>query len=216
MDTVMGGHNKNRPNSEAIKKIKGRVFHLPLPLENSLKKLPNPTEAILKNQDLTVVVRGIPSNKKHVWQSLVDVGKIYNALIWLKTNNPLYVDINLPNAEAFEALLYGIDLNIMDIPDTELENDGNEIEMQVEDEKKMITQKSEDDDFYENLTVYPVIESKMNADPTQVYQMLKIRDENIDNREANLDLMCFPDIFCEGCNGQNQQREYTNTAHRIF
>lgn len=90
MDTVSGGHNKQRPNSDVIKKIKERVFHLPLPLENSLQKLPNPSEAILKEQELTVIVRGIPNNKKHLWQSFIDVKKIYKALKWLKKNNPYY------------------------------------------------------------------------------------------------------------------------------
>lgn len=80
MDTVMGGHNRKRPSSDVIKKIKGRVFHLPLPLENNLKKLPNPQSAILKDQDLTVIVRGTPSNKRNIWQSLIDIRKIYGAL----------------------------------------------------------------------------------------------------------------------------------------
>jgi len=69
MDTVMGGHNKKRPNSDVIKKIKDRVFHLPLPIENTLKKLPNPEEAIMKNQDFTILVSGVPANKKSVWPS---------------------------------------------------------------------------------------------------------------------------------------------------
>lgn len=124
---------------------------MPLPFENSLKKLPNPAEAILKDQDLTVVVRGIFNNKKHVWQSLVDVKKIYEALVWLKNNNPLYVDINIPHVE----LLNDIDLNVMDISEIDDGDESlNEIEMQVENEKKMITQKCESDDFYENLTVW--------------------------------------------------------------
>lgn len=38
MDTVMGGHNKKHPN-ESIKKVKGRVFSLPLPIEHTLVSL---------------------------------------------------------------------------------------------------------------------------------------------------------------------------------
>lgn len=205
MDTVSGGHNKQRPNSEAIKKIKGRVFHLPLPLENSLQKLPDPKEAILKDQDLSVIVRSIPNNKKHVWQSIVDVKKIYEALTWLKKNNPLYRSIQIPDEEK---LLDDIDLNLID---SELNDDDDQnvrkSEVQMGDEKKMITQKSELDDFYENLTIYPLVESRMNADPARVYQLLKIRDENIDNRGATLDLMCFPDLFCTGQNGQHEERK---------
>lgn len=91
----------------------------------------------------------------------------------------------------------------------------NDIEMIVENEKKMVTQKCESDDFYENLTIYPVIESRKTGETTdiyeqqekEVYQLLKVKDQNIDNREANLDLLCFPDIFCGGRNGQNQDRK---------
>lgn len=148
MDSVMGGHNKQRPNSEVIKKIKERVFHLPLPLENSLSRPPNPSEAILKDQELTVIIRGIPNDKKHVWQSLIDVTKIYKALKWLKQNNPLYADIVLPHNA--ESLLDGVTVHVEEMPDAfddipsmEVENnDESDVEMHVQNEKKMITQKA--------------------------------------------------------------------------
>lgn len=47
MNTVLHGHNKFRPN-DSITKIKGRVFHLPLPLKEPLEKLPESAEAINK------------------------------------------------------------------------------------------------------------------------------------------------------------------------
>jgi len=38
-----------------------------------------------------ILVRGIPTKKsKIIWEEMVDVKKIFDALIWLKRNNPLY------------------------------------------------------------------------------------------------------------------------------
>lgn len=56
------------------------------------------------------------------------------------------------------------------------------------------------------MTVYPLMDTRTSSDPATVYQLLKVVDENINNRDANLDLKCFPDIFCTGRNGQNQER----------
>lgn len=56
------------------------------------------------------------------------------------------------------------------------------------------------------MTIYPVIESRLNADSTTIYQFLKIIDQNIDNRDISLDLMCFPYLFCRGINGQCEKR----------
>lgn len=35
----------------------------------------------------------------------------------------------------------------------------------------MLTQKDTSDDFYENMTIYPIIESKTSAEPANVYQV---------------------------------------------
>lgn len=71
----------------------------------------------------------------------------------------------------------------------------------------MITQKESSDDFYENMTIYPIIEKRINADSTKIYQFLKVIDENIDNRDPELDLKCFPYLFCYGKNGQCERRD---------
>lgn len=225
METVMGGHNKNRPMKESIKKIKGRVFHLPLPIENTLEKLPNPTDAIVQDQELLVLMRGVPNKSNKIWQSCVDVKKVYDALIWLKSNNPLYKEINLPHH--VEELHDFINVEFNSYVDDNAANEDvaeqiqvdenveNQIQVNVDDEqeiivepaKKMITQKDETDDFYENMTIYPVVEKRLNVEPTKIYQFLKVIDDNIDNREAKLDLMCFPNLYCYGVNGQNQERE---------
>ena len=55
------------------------------------------------------------------------------------------------------------------------------------------------------MTIYPVIENRDSCDANKIYQFLKVVDESLDNREPGLDLMCFPDLFCYGRNGQNEK-----------
>ncbi|XP_044742220.1 uncharacterized protein LOC123303484 [Chrysoperla carnea] len=78
---------RNIPNRHSIKKIIGRTFHLPLPLEATLQKLPKPEEPLNTNQDMYIIVRGCPTKKKIIWEDLVDVEKLYQALTFLKNNN---------------------------------------------------------------------------------------------------------------------------------
>lgn len=69
--------NKNIPNRQMIKKVKGRTFHLPLPTESTLNKLPKPEEPLNPNQELFILVRSCQTKTKIMWQDLVDIGNIY-------------------------------------------------------------------------------------------------------------------------------------------
>ncbi|XP_029162230.1 uncharacterized protein LOC114933816, partial [Nylanderia fulva] len=70
--------------------------------------------------------------------------------------------------------------------------------------KAMLTQvtNAENDGYYEQYTIYPLYEKKANKTATALYQMLKIQDLPLNNREQHLDLMCFPDLYSSGINGQ--------------
>lgn len=104
-----------------IEKFVGRTFHLPLPIEETLKKLPNSDDTILNNE-LFILVRSIPSTKKKIWENLVDVNKIYNALIWLKENNHLYSNIIISNYETFENNFQNMEVHFIDSDLFEKEN----------------------------------------------------------------------------------------------
>ena len=80
-----------------INKVRGSTFHLPLPLQETLKRLPTPEQPIPEHGELYVLLHSIPTAKKVVWQELVDINnKVYKALSKLKEINPLYHKINLP------------------------------------------------------------------------------------------------------------------------
>ena len=184
MGTVQGG-SKKKPAVSLVKKMIGRVFHLPLPLEQTLKKLPNPSDALIADQEFYVLARSAPSKQNHIWQSLIDINKIFEALHWLKKNNPLYHNIIIPTSA--DKLLENI--NNCDI---ELDHDKNEI---PEIEAAMLTQKDATDVYCNNMTIHPLSEKRINIDSSTIYQFLQIMKKCLDDRDVQLDLKCFPDLF---------------------
>ena len=107
MKTVAG---KRLPPSHMVSKIRGSTFHLPLPLQETLKCLPTPDQPIPEHGELYILLRSIPTAKNVVWQDLVDINKVYSALCKLREINPLYHEIQLP-ADASELEL---NLSIME------------------------------------------------------------------------------------------------------
>ena len=93
MRTVAG---KRLPPSHKVSKVKGSTFHLPLPLNETLKRLPSPEEPLPVNGELYIILRSLPTEGKVIWQDMVDINKVYRALSKLKNINPIYSQINLP------------------------------------------------------------------------------------------------------------------------
>ena len=250
MSTVMG---KNMPAANKVPKKVGRTFHLPLPIEETIKRVCPPHEPILRDQEYHILVRGLPTAQKKIWESIVNVANVLKALQWLKKNNELYKDIKLPSA-AKELLDYLEDKNLDDSgyrddpddpgyghdldddlinksqesdtnaqSDTNVQSDtsalsntaANECE-HIDDEDinseerlkepvaetsshdhgaAMLTQRNKDDEFYENFTIFPVNDKRKNKIGAEMYQMLKVDEENLDSREPKLDAKCFPDLY---------------------
>jgi len=94
MGTVM---NKKLPQKQMIQKVKGRSFHLPLPLQETFNKLCAETDPINMSPELFILVRSVPTKSKIIWEEIINVKKIFDALTWLKSNNALYSQIILPN-----------------------------------------------------------------------------------------------------------------------
>ena len=62
MQTVAG---KRLPPSQKVSKVKGSTFHLPLPLNETLKRLPSAEEPLPSNGELYILLRSIPTAKKN-------------------------------------------------------------------------------------------------------------------------------------------------------
>jgi len=71
----------------------------------------------------------------------------------------------------------------------------------------LLTQVLHSDERYEHFTIYPINESRVNKTATSLYQMKKVQDVPLDSREKNLDLLCFPDLYPFGENGQRADRQ---------
>lgn len=52
---------------------------------------------INNNHELYSLVRGIPTKLQIIWEEIINVKKILNALTWLKRNNASYSHFILPN-----------------------------------------------------------------------------------------------------------------------
>lgn len=288
MGTVM---NKNIPHKRLIPQVKGRTFHLPLPLEETLQKICPDEEPINLEQEFFILIRGLPKKSKIIWEDLVDMKKVFNALKWLKSHNPYYKNIILPSRETdvFESLnktefvfedpfeddeitkesefnvnenaetkilanesIVTAELNnignkekvarlnanhdekieetketeIGETEDTVRKIDGQQTKVNKEifldvlnkgDTKKpMLTQISQSNDFYDQYTIYPINEKRTNETATKLFQMLKIHDDALNNRFKPLDLLCFPDLFPNGINGQNEDRPIKLSAFEFI
>ena len=85
----LGTYTGKIPIYNATKGLKGTMFFLPLPLQNTVDKLD--TLGMPKESE---GVDGRPIKDKVVWQSLVDVNDIKRAVTKLKEKNWLYKNID--------------------------------------------------------------------------------------------------------------------------
>lgn len=65
---------------------------------------------------------------------------------------------------------------------------------------------TQSDPMYEQYTVFPVQSSRTNISATKLYQQVKVHANPIAWFEKKLDMLCFPDIFPTGVNGQHEIR----------
>ncbi|KAL6433602.1 hypothetical protein ACFW04_006589 [Cataglyphis niger] len=178
-------------------KVKGRTFHLPLLLQETLNKLCSTTDSINDNHELYILIRGIPTKSKIIWEEIV--------------NNTLYSHIIMPN-DHNDLCLTKLESSKFQMEETE-----NNIEATLDNEPKLLNDKLEKikNDVELLRTIYPLYEKKTNKTAT-LYQMLKIHDLSLNNREQYLDLMCFSDLYPFGINGQHEFRQIKLFDHEFI
>ena len=163
---------KSLPSTHKIQKIHGTTFHLPLPLQETLKRLPEPHEALADTGELYILLRSIPSKRNVIWQDLVDVHKVYNALQKLKEINHLYSAIVMPGE-----------------PD-ELQLEGQIEEYAAVSGDAMIQQiaENEEEALYEQYTIN-ALHGKMKSHHS--LSIAKVNEAPLDSRTNILDMLCF-------------------------
>ncbi|XP_065892428.1 uncharacterized protein [Dysidea avara] len=184
------------PASHKIQKVIGTTFHLPLPIEETLNKLPDPQQALPNHGELFILIRSLPSKSNVIWQDLVDINKVYNALLKLKEINPLYALIQLPGAPEDLDIGNRIDEGSYGEP---LSTSGEAMVEEIAEH--------EEQSYYEQYTINPLHAPRENKKATALYQMLKVNEAPLDSRMKNLDMLCFPDLYPHGIGGQRCQRE---------
>ena len=204
MQTVAG---KRLPPSHKVSKVKGSTFHLPLPLNETLKRLPGPEEALPLSGELYILLRSIPTNKKIIWQDLVDINTAYSSLSKLKEINPLYTQINLPGSVSDLNMCDKITECIVTAPSADSDD---ELVIDEEPEREPMVREipeSEEQELYHDYTIHALHAPREDEKAVHLYQLLRINESPIDVRCKQLDMLCFPDLFPHGCGGQYESRE---------
>jgi len=142
---------------------------------------------ILPDPQLFILIDGRPTKDKVVWQSLVDVNGVKDAVQCLKQINWLYktVDeesINDAAKTAFEAIGHT-----------------NSTLLEKASEQDVLT--------LSHYTIRQMSECNTARSDIDHYKMMQIQEPAIDNRLAYLDVMCFPTLFPTGQYGQSHPRE---------
>lgn len=200
MDTVKG-KGKGSRQKEKNQKVKGKTFHLPIPLQPTLNKICPTNMAINEFSGLRILVNSIPSNTNLTYQDLCDVTQILTVLQWFQLYNKHYYDIELPTN--CRDLLKDFPLDIEEINDSQTSND-NRIEAQSK--EGFLTQIKDMIEYNEKFTVYPLHSKTVTDEPIDLYQMKKIQEAPIDSRHKDLDTMCFPWLYPYGDRGQHEER----------
>ncbi|KAF0703357.1 ATP-dependent DNA helicase [Aphis craccivora] len=77
----------------------------------------------------------------------------------------------------------------------------------------MLSQRSPSDEYYQQFTIHCLNEPRKNAKDTELYQMLRIENDPINNFEdLQLDLKFFPHLFPYAKNGQYSERKIKLTS----
>ena len=191
----LGTYTGKVPIYNATKGLKGTMFFLPLPLQNTIEAfddlgtndLVSDDLQMLPDPELYILLDGCPTKDKVVWQTLVDVNDIKKAVNKLKETNWLYKNINENSVD--DAAKKAIEI--------------------VSSTSSTLIKKATKADIaeLEAYTIHRMDESLPLGSDLEHYKMLKIEEAAIDNRLKYLDVMCFPYLFPSGRYGEFHPRE---------
>ena len=189
----LGTYTGKVPSHNSLKACKGTMFFLPLPLEKTVKTMEEVNKKVdgsvtgLPNPGLFIIVNSKSKTKKVVWQSLIDICALRDALRKLKDINWVYADVD-------EASLDDAACRIIE---------------SVSDTSSTMLQKVSDDDvsFYQSYTIRRLDHKEPNVPDTDQYKLSNVKEDALSNKLKHLDVMCFPTLFPSGRFGEGYQRE---------
>ena len=93
----LGTYTGNVPKYNSLQACKGSVFFLPLPLNKTMETLGEvgtTTVVPIPDPELYIMVNGVPTKGKVVWQTFVDINVVKAALVKRKEINWLYKNVD--------------------------------------------------------------------------------------------------------------------------
>ena len=185
----LGTYTGKVPIYNALKAVKGSMFVLPLPMEKTLNDLTLSVDPVssLPDPELYILVNGRPTKDKVVWQTLVDVGNVKQAVQKLKEINVFYRDIS--DSAVDDAAKKTIEV-VSNVSSTLLEKSTKE-----------------DIDGLQAFTIRRMNEKLPVGLDCDQYKMLTIQEHPLDIRQCHLDVLCFPSLLPTGRFGQHYHRD---------
>ena len=189
----LGTYTGKVPSHNSLKACKGTMFFLPLPLEKTVKTMEEVNKKFdcsvtgLPNPELFIIVNSKSKTKKVVWQSLIDICGLRDALRKLKDINWVYADVD----------------------EASLDDAARRIIESVSDTSSRMLQKVSDDDVssYQSYTIRRLDQIEPNVPDTDQYKLSNVKEDALSNKLKHLDVMCFPTLFPSGRFGEGYQRE---------
>ena len=182
----LGTYTGKVPTYNALKAVKGTMFVLPLPMEKTLSDLSVDTTSSLPDPELYILVDGRPTKDKVVWQTLMDVNNVKQAVNKLKEINIFYKDLD----------------------ESAVDDAAKKTIEAVSNVSSTLLEKSTKDDI-DGLQAYTVrrMDEKLPIGlDCDHYKMLTI-ERPLDSQHCHIDALCFPSLFPTGLFGQHYHRD---------
>ena len=163
-------------------------FHCPLTTHLiTLSEVQPDGVVALPDPQLFIIVNGVPTKNKIVWQMLVDVNAIKQAIQKLKEMNWLYKNVD-------DASLDDVSKKVVEV---------------VEKPSSTMLEKASDVDLaaFQSHTIRSLDQHTSPVQDIDHYKMLNVKEKPIESRQSHLDVMCFPTLFPSGRYGKFHPRE---------
>ena len=168
----------------AYNALQACMFFLPLPLNKTWETLSevhvSETDIVtLPDPELFIILNGVPTKNKVVWQTLVDVNALKLAIHKLKEINWLYKNLD----------------------DQSLDDAAKKVVKVVDKASSKMLEKASVDDIaaLQSYTIRSRDQQGSALMDVEQYKMLKdVKDDPIQSRQKHLDVMCFPTLFPSG------------------
>jgi hypothetical protein len=174
-------------------------------MRSVLTQLPSTQNINIIVDDLPAVrIDSLPTKQKIVWRQLVDMEKVAGALKWLCANNHLYDGVKI------SAL--GIDsFDLATVPEED-----ESISQLVDDSQLSMLDHLPRDTIYTESTVQEMDTPLPIETDTELFQQRSIESASIFDSDPLLDLLCFPEIYCDGLNGLHSKREIPLPSYLFY